>query len=398
MRLEACVHLYRADIVVGRVKFKEAVPSYSSSSRDEKYEADGDRKGCSLESPSDEGIYAEATAAYLRLHTETPGLAPGFRAPAVPAGSAAQSAKRRRSSSAAGPSSSNSSSSSPAPPPLRLTSRQRAKAAMGQPLAPQRLGSAADDDEEGDVDMLDVAQAPVVPAAAAAAAVVAAPSDESAAGAGASASALAGKPASAPSARVVATGTADDAIDLDELESPSEIPARRPLAAGTADDAIDLDLMNTDALAEASVKAEAKAAVKDKDDEKGARMGPSRTLKVALTIGAPPCRQSRLLTAGATPSPAAASPGPYALVVAPQPQQALVVAPEPAAEESAVPNLYANASCTKFRTLIEDMKAVREKEPDMRVVIFTRFDAIQQRLVHLLEPDTPSIYAGPDAL
>jgi hypothetical protein len=46
-----------------------------------------------------------------------------------------------------------------------------------------------------------------------------------------------------------------------------------------------------------------------------------------------------------------------------------------------------NATLTKFATLMKDLHELREEEPSMRAVVFTRHDAVQQRLVALIEAE-----------
>jgi len=41
---------------------------------------------------------------------------------------------------------------------------------------------------------------------------------------------------------------------------------------------------------------------------------------------------------------------------------------------------------TKYKALLTDLRALREAEPNMRVVVFTEYDEVQQRLVELLRP------------
>jgi len=45
------------------------------------------------------------------------------------------------------------------------------------------------------------------------------------------------------------------------------------------------------------------------------------------------------------------------------------------------------ASLTKFRTLMADLSALRETEPGMRAVVFTRHDVVQERLVALIQSE-----------
>ena len=47
-----------------------------------------------------------------------------------------------------------------------------------------------------------------------------------------------------------------------------------------------------------------------------------------------------------------------------------------------------NASLTKFKTLMSDLKELRAAEPDMRAVVFTRFNDVQERLVELVKTES----------
>lgn len=41
---------------------------------------------------------------------------------------------------------------------------------------------------------------------------------------------------------------------------------------------------------------------------------------------------------------------------------------------------------TKFNALVTDLRALRDQDPNMRVVIFTEYDEVQERLVDMLRP------------
>ncbi|KOO25070.1 DNA helicase, partial [Chrysochromulina tobinii] len=47
-----------------------------------------------------------------------------------------------------------------------------------------------------------------------------------------------------------------------------------------------------------------------------------------------------------------------------------------------------NANMTKFVALMKDLQALRADEPNMKVVVFTRFNEVQQRLVDLIQGET----------
>ena len=47
-----------------------------------------------------------------------------------------------------------------------------------------------------------------------------------------------------------------------------------------------------------------------------------------------------------------------------------------------------NANMTKFVALMKDLQALRADEPNMKVVVFTRFNEVQQRLVGLIQGET----------
>ena len=47
-----------------------------------------------------------------------------------------------------------------------------------------------------------------------------------------------------------------------------------------------------------------------------------------------------------------------------------------------------NANMTKFAALMKDLQALRADEPNMKVVVFTRFNEVQQRLVGLIQGET----------
>ena len=48
------------------------------------------------------------------------------------------------------------------------------------------------------------------------------------------------------------------------------------------------------------------------------------------------------------------------------------------------------ASLTKFKALMADLSKLREEEPNMRAVVFTQHDLVQERLVTLINGETGS--------
>ena len=56
-----------------------------------------------------------------------------------------------------------------------------------------------------------------------------------------------------------------------------------------------------------------------------------------------------------------------------------------AAEAAPIVSWQSKATLTKFKTLMADLSALREAEPDMRAVVFTRHDLVQARLVGLIQ-------------
>ena len=55
-----------------------------------------------------------------------------------------------------------------------------------------------------------------------------------------------------------------------------------------------------------------------------------------------------------------------------------------AADQRTVSEQKPGKSMTKFARLLADLKELREKEPDFRAVVFTKFVEVQKALVHRL--------------
>ena len=49
---------------------------------------------------------------------------------------------------------------------------------------------------------------------------------------------------------------------------------------------------------------------------------------------------------------------------------------------------------TKYKALMADLQALREEEPNMRVVVFTEYDEVQERLVDMLRSEATRSSGG----
>ena len=53
---------------------------------------------------------------------------------------------------------------------------------------------------------------------------------------------------------------------------------------------------------------------------------------------------------------------------------------------------------TKYKALMADLQALREEEPNMRVVVFTEYDEVQERLVDMLRSEATGPSDGREKL